>query len=135
MLIFTGIHMAGPKLTRDSFAQGMFNYPKSGGTPNSPLIYFNRQYPTAIKDFIEIYYDSQRQGPDERSLDGTGMIMKMNGGQRYEIGKMPSGDLNSYFVAAVNGLRDPKAVDIKDGNADPVHEQDGHKHTTKCLSC
>lgn len=134
-LIFRGIHMAGPKLTRDSFAQGMFNYPKSGGTPNTPLVYFTRQYPTAIKDFIEIYYDNQRNGPDERSLDGTGMIMKMNGGQRYEVGKMPSGDMNTYFNAGANAMRDPKAVDVQDGNADPVHEQDGHRHNTKCLSC
>lgn len=134
-LVFTGVHMAGPKLTRDSFAQGMFNYPKSGGNPNSPLIYYTRAYPTSIKDYIEIYYDGSRKGPDERSLQGTGMIMKMNGGQRYEIGKMPSGDLNTYFNAGANGLRDAKAIDVKDGIADPQHEQDGHKHTTKCLSC
>jgi hypothetical protein len=134
-LIFTGIHMAGPKLSRDSFAQGMFNYPHSGGNPNSPLIYFTRAYPTAIKDYIEIYYDGQRRGPDERALNGTGMIMKMNGGQRYEIGKMPAGDLNAYFNASTNSLQDPKAVDVKDGIADAPHEQDGHRHTTKCLSC
>lgn len=134
-LIFRGVHMAGPKLTRETFTQGMLNYPKSGGTPNSPLVYHTREYPTAIKDFIEIYYDADRSGPDERALDGQGMMMKMNGGQRYELGKMPSGDMNAFFNANANAIRDPKAVDVQNGNADPNHEQDGHKHTTKCLSC
>ncbi len=134
-LIFTGIHMAGPNLTMNSFAQGMFNYPKSGGNPNSPLQYYTRAYPTSIKDYIEIYYDGARRGPDERALNGTGMIMKMNGGQRYEIGKLPTGDMNTYFNASTQSLQDPKAVDVKDGIADPPHEQDGHRHNTKCLDC
>ncbi len=134
-LIFRGIHMAGPRLTRDSFAQGMYNYPKSGGTPNTPLVFHNRAYPTAIKDYAEVYYDADRRGPDERTLDGTGMMMKMNAGKRYEIGRMPRGDLNPMFNPGANALRDATAVDVQDGNADPKHEQDGHKHTTKCLSC
>ncbi len=134
-LIFRGVHMAGPRLTRDSFAQGMYNYPKSGGTPNTPLVYHTRAYPTAIKDYVEVYYDADRRGPDERSLNGTGMMMKMKAGQRYEIGRMPVGDLNPLFDAGANALRDRTAVDVQDGNADPVHEQDGHRHTTKCLSC
>ena len=38
--LFLGIHMAGPILTPDSFAQGMFRYPKTGGTAAFPLTYY-----------------------------------------------------------------------------------------------
>ena len=131
-LIFTGIQMAGPKLTPQSFANGLFSYPRTGGTPASPLVFYTRQYPTAIKDFMEVYYDSQRKGVDERGLSGTGEIMKMNGGKRYLPGQWPPGDPNAF--------NDPTAVDTSDnpvGGGDPNHEQDGHTHpsTEKCLSC
>jgi hypothetical protein len=128
--IFIGIQMAGPKLTSKSFSDGMFAYPKSGGTPAAPTSFYTRAYPTAIKDFMEIYYDASKSGIDERGLQGNGMIMKMNGGKRYTSGQWPTTD-----TAAFN---DPTAISVSDDPAlggDPDHEQDGHKHTAKCLSC
>ncbi|MEY2418762.1 MAG: hypothetical protein QOG90_1442 [Actinomycetota bacterium] len=129
-LFFTGIQMAGPKLTPTQFANGMFSYPKSGGTPATPLSYFTRQYPTAIKDFMEIYYDPNKSGIDERGLNGQGEIMKMHLGKRYTQGQWDNKE-----TAAFN---DPTAVATSDDPAlggDPDHEQDGHHHTGKCLSC
>jgi hypothetical protein len=129
-VLFTGIQMAGPKLTPQSFAAGMFAYPKSGGTASTPLQYFTRQYPTAIKDFVEVYYDVKRQGADERGLMGPGMVMKMHGGKRFLNGQWDS--------AATQAFNDPSALTTSDDPAmggDPPHEQDGHKHTGKCLSC
>jgi hypothetical protein len=129
-LIFTGIHMAGPKLTPQAFSNGMFAFPKSGGTPATPTAFYTRQYPTAIKDFMEVYYDGSKTGPDERGLQGTGMIMKMHIGKRYVQG--------GYSTAETDAFNDPTAVDVSDDPAmggDPNHEQDGHHHTTKCLSC
>lgn len=35
-LLFTGIHLAGPDLTPETFAGGMFRYPPSGGGPTTP---------------------------------------------------------------------------------------------------
>ena len=63
---FRGVQMAGPNLTADTFAQGQFRYPKTGGTATAPLVYLTRQYPTEIKDFVEIYYDANERGKDER---------------------------------------------------------------------
>ena len=130
-LLFRGIQMAGPKLTPQAFAQGMFNYPKTGGTAANPLVYFNRQYPTAIKDFIEIYYDAARSGVDERGLSGKGEIMKMNGGKRYQVGQWPAGDSTAFA--------DPTAIDTTDnppGGGDPDDAAGGvHPSTKKCLSC
>jgi hypothetical protein len=129
-LFFTGFQMAGPKLTPQTFAAGMFAYPKSGGTPAMPLQFFTREYPTAIKDFMEIYYDRSKSGPDERGLQGDGMIMKMAIGKRYTQGQWSRDETKAF--------NDPTAVGVSDDPAlggDPDHEQDGHKHTTKCLSC
>jgi hypothetical protein len=129
-LIFTGVMMAGPKLTPQSYANGMFSYPKSGGTPATPLSYFTRAYPTGIKDFMEIYYDGSKSGIDERGLQGQGEIMKMHLGKRYTQGQWDTKETDAF--------NDPTAVSTSDDPAlggDPPHEQDGHHHTTKCLSC
>ncbi len=129
-LVFTGIQMAGAKLTPQSYAAGMFAYPKSGGTPATPTSFFTRAYPTAIKDFMEVYYDGKVSGPDERGISGPGMIMKMNVGKRYVQG--------GWSTAETEAFNDPEAVSVSDDpkmGGDPDHEQDGHKHTTKCLSC
>jgi hypothetical protein len=122
--------MAGPKLTPQAFAAGMLAYPKSGGTPSTPLQYYTRNEPMAIKDFVEVYYDGSKSGNDERGLSGNGMVMKMHGGKRYQLGQWDNAE-----TAAFN---DPTAVANSDDPAmggDPAHEQDGHKHTGKCLSC
>jgi hypothetical protein len=129
-LLFTGIHMAGPMLTPQAFANGMFTFPRSGGTPATPTAFYTRAYPTAIKDFMEIYYDGSKNGPDERGLSGKGMIMKMHIGQRYTQGQ--------WSTAETQAFNDPTAVDVSDDpkmGGDPDHEQDGHHHTSKCLSC
>lgn len=129
--LFRGVQMAGPKLTPETFAQGQFRYPRTGGIPTAPLVYLTRQYPTEIKDFVEIFYDADEPGKDERGESGRGMVMKVAGGKRYQAGKWPTTDpnvFNSKGAIAVTG--DPKLLD-------PPHEKDGHKHTEKkkCLSC
>jgi hypothetical protein len=129
-IFFTGIQMAGPKLNANAFSNGLFSYPASGGTPATPLAYWTRAYPTAIKDFMEIYYDATKQGIDERGQQGTGEIMKMHLGKRYKLGQWPTGPSDAF--------NDPSAVSTSDDPAlggDPPHEQDGHHHTTKCLDC
>ena len=128
--LFRGIHMAGPNLNADSFARGMFNYPRTGGIPAAPLVFHTRELPTAIKDFIEIWYDYQAQGPDERGEQGSGMIMKVDGGKRYAAGQWPATESRAFDR---NG-----AVTVTDnpvGGGDPPHEQDGHVHQEKCVSC
>ena len=128
--LFRGIHMAGPNLTADSFARGMFNYPRTGGKPAIPLVYHTRGLPTAIKDFIEIWYDYQAQGPDERGENGSGMIMKVDGGKRWEAGQWTPGESRAFDKAGAVTVTDNPV-----GGGDPPHEQDGHTHQGKCLSC
>lgn len=128
--LFHGIQLAGPRLTPDAFARGEFSYPKTGGTAALPLVFRNRQLPTEIKDFTEVWYDVDRQGKDERGEDGRGMVMKANMGERYLLGEWPSSNAAAF--------RDEGAIAVSDnppGGGDPPHEQDGHTHSKRCMTC
>ena len=58
------------------------------------------------------------------------MMMKVDGGKRYEAGQWPASDPKAF---------DPNGAiavsDNPDGGGPFPHEQDGHTHTGKCLSC
>jgi hypothetical protein len=129
--VFIGIQMAGPKLTPDTFAQGMFRYPRTGGIPGAPLIYFTRQYPNAVKDFVEVWFDIDRQGPDERGDQGSGMMMKVNQGKRYEPGEWPT----SEPLAFVQNGKEIAVSDNPPGGGIVKHEEDGHTHSGPCKTC
>jgi len=128
--VFIGFHMAGPKLTADTFVQGEYNYPRTGGTAAAPLVYVTREFPTQIKDNVEVWFAGDESGPDERGDQGLGMMMKVDGGKRYEPGQWPRTDPKVF-------VRDG-AIAISDnpqGGGPFPHEQDGHKHAGRCLSC
>lgn len=127
--IFQGIHMAGPVLTPETFAQGMYNFPKSGGTPDVPLVFFTPEHPMAIKDFTEVWWKPDGSGRDETGKDGPGTLMKVDGGKRWLTGTWPT-TAPKVFVAEgavyTNDFPDPNP-----------HEADKHAHDYKkgCLSC
>ena len=123
-LIFRGIHMAGPNLNNTTFANGLYAYPPTGGKPASPLVFLTRQYPTAVKDWSEVWYDPNQVGPDERTETGPGMMMRADGGRRYKPGQWPAGPPSRA-----------NPVMTTDEQNHPPHEQDGHTHSKRCLSC
>lgn len=129
--VFLGIQMAGPILTADSFAQGMYNFPKTGGIPGAPLLYWTRAYPTAIKDFTEVWFDIDRQGKDERGEQGSGMMMKVNGGVRY----VPGAWSRTEPLAFVQNGKEIAVSDNPPGGGILKHEEDGHTHSGKCKTC
>ena len=130
-VIFIGIQMAGPNLTNETFVRGVFSYPATGGQPRAPLLQWTRELPTAIKDFVEVFYKADEQGPDERGQPGSGMIMKANGGRRYKIGEWTTDPSNGFNAAGAIAISDDPSL----GGNDFSHEADGHKHTKRCLSC
>jgi hypothetical protein len=89
-----------------------------------------REFPTQIKDTTEVWYDVNAPGKDERGEQGNGMMMKVEGGKRYEAGQWPAAEPRVF---------DPNGAiavsDNPDGGGPFPHEQDGHKHEGKCLSC
>jgi hypothetical protein len=128
--VFIGVQMAGPNLTNETFVRGVFAYPPTGGQPRAPLLYMTRESPTAIKDFVEVFYKADEQGPDERGQQGSGMIMKTNGGKRYKLGEWTQ-EATTYKAEGAIAISDDPAL----GGDTFEHEKDGHKHTKRCLSC
>jgi hypothetical protein len=130
-LIFAGVQMAGPNLTNETFVRGVFALPPVGGQPRAPLQYFTREAPTAIKDFVEVFYKVDEQGPDERGQSGSGMVMKTNGGRRYKLGEWTTDPSTGFNAAGALAISDDPAL----GGDNFDHEADGHTHSGRCLSC
>ncbi len=121
--LFYGIHLAGPRLTNESFVRGMWSYPPTGGTAAMPLQYYTREFPGEIKDFAEFWYDVDASGPDERGEQGRGVIWKAANGARYQLGQWTTEESLAFVP------RDVLAVsDDPPGPTDHDHEADGHTH-------
>jgi len=129
--LFRGIHMAGPNLSNETFVRGLLAYPQSGGQPRAPLVYHTREFPTEIKDFVEVFYDQNAQGNDERGNGGSGMVMKAQGGKRYRLGEFDGAPPRAFQSEGAIAVSDDPAL----GGEDFDHEADGHTHSGACLSC
>jgi len=132
--LFRGIHMAGPNLNQDTFKQGLFSYPATpagGGTAARPYVYYSPDSPTDIKDFAEVYYDVTQRGPDERSEQGTGMMMKTDNGQRYQLGQWPTDDPHVFQHKS----SDIAISDDPPGGADPPWTPGPAYPQNGCLDC
>ncbi|MCB0977505.1 MAG: ABC transporter substrate-binding protein [Acidimicrobiales bacterium] len=93
-MLMLGIHMAGPDLTPETFRDGLFAYPPSGGSATSPQVSWGRHgfYPDpdylGIDDMQLIWWDPTAEGVDEQGAKGKGHMRSANGGERYLPGKM-----------------------------------------------
>ncbi len=94
------LQAAGPKLTAETFRDGLFSfahrrdrsrrdgtaaitYGDHGLWPDKPDYY-------GIDDFTEIWWDPTATGEDEIRKQGTGMIQFVDGGKRYRLGEWTS---------------------------------------------
>jgi hypothetical protein len=129
-ILFRGIQMAGPQLTPTTFAQGLFAFPAAGGNPTSPLIAHTLLNPNAQKDFTEVFWDPTVTGPDETGQNALGVLLKVDGGRRYQLGSWPRSDPNVFSRAGT------VAVGDNPPHASP-HGADGHTHPPdqRCRSC
>jgi hypothetical protein len=93
--LMAGIHMAGPDLTPETFARGMFRIPPSGGGPSNPSVSYGNWgvFPdmdyNGIDDAVEIWWDPTVEAEDERGVMGTGAWRRSNGGERFTIDGAP----------------------------------------------
>jgi len=108
-----GVHMAGPKLSTDTFRGGMFKYPASGGGPTTGQVsYGNKKvfdapavgFPAkpdylGVDDMTEIWWDSKSRATDEQGVPGVGVVRYANGGKRFLPGKMPKRADDAFKVA------------------------------------
>jgi hypothetical protein len=94
--IFTGIHLAGPDLNPETFRDGLYRYPVSGGGPTNAQtsrgdhgVWPDHDW-GGTDDMTLIWWDPTATGEDEVGTEGTGMYRYANGGERYTIGNMPT---------------------------------------------
>lgn len=126
--IFSGIHLAGPVLTAQTWADGLFAAPAVGGTINAPLVKFTRQNPGALKDFVEVWWDPNRTGMDEQDRQGAGMLVKAKGGARYQLTQWPQ---KAPFAFG----DDPNPITTTDKPEIFPHGGHNHNNDPPCRSC
>jgi hypothetical protein len=99
LAFWTGVHLAGPRLTVDSWQKGLFSYPLSNvGKKTLAATSYGKHgiwsfidY-TGADDVTEIWWDPTAPGPDELDNQGVGMYRYVDGGRRYMPGQHPSSD-------------------------------------------
>jgi hypothetical protein len=95
-MVGIGITLAGPDLTPETFRDGMFRYPPSGGTiMNAGLSWgdhgfwpFTDQW--GVDDGALIWWDPTAEGSSETGEAGVGLYRYANNGARYKLGEWPS---------------------------------------------
>jgi len=104
-VLFTGIHLAGPRLTPETFRDGLFRYPVTGGGPTTPTVSRGRHgiWPGVdlfgSDDVTVIWWNPDATGTSEIGDQGKGMYEFADHGRRYRPGKIPD---------RVPGLFDPE---------------------------
>ena len=100
---FTGVHLAGPNLTVESWQAGLFSYPLTGsGRKSSATTSYGNHgiWPftdyTNLDDVTEIWWDPSATGEDEVGNSGAGMYRYVDGGARYLPGQHPSTDPKAF---------------------------------------
>ncbi len=93
--LMLGIHLAGPELTPESFAQGLFRYPpldggKTYGHTSWGEELWGRADYNSTDDAGVIWWDAAATGEDETGNEGTGMLRYVDGGTRYLPGDWPT---------------------------------------------
>ncbi len=98
-IFINGVQGAGPGLTPKTFQQGLFAAQPVGGLLTVPRVSFGTGHGawpdvdyTAIDDAVEVWWDPKATGPDERGVEGTGMLQYVDGGKRYVLGQWPTTD-------------------------------------------
>jgi hypothetical protein len=86
LMFFLGVHMAGPRLTPETFEQGMFNYPVTQGETGQWS--FGPDDYTATDDAREMYFDPNATSPFNSA---KGRYVQTLGGKRY-VTDWPAGD-------------------------------------------
>ncbi|MCJ7670910.1 MAG: hypothetical protein MUP67_02535 [Acidimicrobiia bacterium] len=103
LLFFTGVHLAGPDLTPETFRAGLFRFPAERPT-SSPFLHLSwghhRIWPgvdlTGGDDATVIFWDPDASGPDEVDNVGRGLWRYALRGKRYLPGEWPAGHVGLF---------------------------------------
>lgn len=103
LLFFTGVHLAGPDLTPETFRDGLFRYPAERPT-SPPFLHLSWGrhdiWPgvdlTGGDDAAVIWWDPTASGSDEVGNDGTGLWRYGRRGARYLPDAWPDGHVGLH---------------------------------------
>jgi len=127
-LLADGLQLAGPKLTPESFRDGMYHIPPQVD-PKNPSIstittfgdhgFWKGTDYVALDNVGLMYWDPKAKGPDETGTVGEGMYRLVDGGLRYLPGKWPTDPIklfdpaNTVTIYPANAIPDElKAQDV-----------------------
>jgi len=105
-LFANGVQMAGPKLTPQTFRDGLYRSPPSGGDPINPQLSYGKH---GVWPFVDNYgsddagmlwWDPSAVGEDEVRQVGNGLYRYANGAKRYTLGKFPAKGQGGLFDTA-----------------------------------
>jgi hypothetical protein len=102
----TGAMLAGPKLTPQTFRDGLFRYPPSGGDSISPTLSWGKHgfWPgtdySGSDDAGMLWWDPTAVGEDEVGKVGNGLYRYADGAKRYTRGKFPPQGQGGLFDVA-----------------------------------
>jgi hypothetical protein len=85
--LFIGVQLAGPELTPDTFRDGLFRYPPTGGGPTRPRVSYD--YVHGDGDAAVIWWDPDAAGVAD-GQGGEGMYRFAGDGRRYATGEFPN---------------------------------------------
>jgi hypothetical protein len=103
--LYDGAEMAGPDLTAQTFAGGIFRLPPTGGGPTTPLEAYGYQGApprpsyASPADYTFIWYDATAKGTDEEGVYGPGMVRYVDHGRRYPATGGPTSEVPMFQVA------------------------------------
>jgi hypothetical protein len=101
-----GVMLAGPKLTPQSFRDGLFRYPPSGGDAINPQLSYGKHgvWPSTdyngLEDAGMLWWDPTAVGEDEVRQVGNGLYRYADGGKRYTRSKFPPKGQGGLFDTA-----------------------------------
>jgi hypothetical protein len=102
LIFFTGVHLAGPHLTAQTFRDGLFRYPSGTTHPTLLHVSWGRHGIWPATDYFGgddatlIWWNPDATGPDEVGNQGKGMYEYAHDGQRYLPGQWPRGDADVF---------------------------------------
>ena len=102
--LYAGVSLAGPKLTPETFHQGLFSYPAYGGAASNQVVTFMfgygksaglpyNEYSQVGLDYSIIWWNPTEVGKGKILFDdGTGKFMYIDGAKRYYAGQYGKGE-------------------------------------------
>jgi hypothetical protein len=132
-ILYTGLHMAGGKLTPTAGLENLGIQGRGGITTIAYSFGDNGLWPwkvdpAAADDATEIWWDREAEGEDEIGQDGTGLYRYVLGGKRYFPGEWPKTNPKAFDTAGTVTIysKPPKQ------DAWPCYPSPATKKTDRC---